>query len=69
MLGEELWATDRPRDAATMVTAAASASAVIAIIGARRHRPIPAATATAAQMALTLLYWRQMVRYFELSAR
>jgi hypothetical protein len=26
---------------------------------------LPAAIATAAQMSLTLVYWEQMVRYFE----
>ena len=64
MLGEELWISRRPRDAATLVSAVASAAALSAVVAARRHRPAPAAIATAIQMALTLVYWEQMVRYF-----
>jgi hypothetical protein len=65
MLGEELWISRRPRDAAMLVSVAASVAAVTAVAAARRHRPMPAAVATAAQMALTLVYWQQMVRYFD----
>jgi uncharacterized protein DUF6653 len=65
MLGEELWIARRPRDAAMLVSAVTSTAALSAILAARRHRPLPAAVATAAQMALTLVYWKQMVRYFE----
>ena len=39
--------------------------AVVALAAARRHRAVPAAVATATQMALTLVYWQQMVRYLE----
>jgi hypothetical protein len=65
MLGEELWISRRPRDAAMLVSAVTSAAALTAVAAARRHRPIPAAIATAVQMALTLVYWEQMVRYLE----
>jgi hypothetical protein len=65
MLGEELWITRRPRDAAMAVSALTSAVSVGAVIAARRRRPIPAATATVVQMAMTLVYWEQMVRYFD----
>jgi len=65
MLGEELWISRRPRDAAMLVSAVASAAALTAVAAAHRHRPIPAAIATAVQMALTLVYWEQMVRYLE----
>ncbi|MEC4765423.1 DUF6653 family protein [Mycobacterium sherrisii] len=65
MLGEELWITRRPRDAAMVVSGLTSASAVVAVLAARRHRLLPAAIATALQMALTLIYWRQMVEYLE----
>ncbi len=47
------------------VSAVTSAAALGAVIAARRHRLLPAAVATAVQMALTLVYWEQMVRYFE----
>jgi hypothetical protein len=67
MLGEELWISRRPRDAAMVVSAAASTAALVAVVAARRRRALAAAIATAAQMALTLVYWRQMVRYFERS--
>lgn len=65
MLGEELWISRRPRDAAMVVCVAASVAAVVAIIAARRRRPLPAAVATAVQMGLTLVYWQRMVRYLE----
>jgi hypothetical protein len=65
MLGEELWITRRPRDGATVVSGLASASALVAVVAARRHRLLPAAVATALQMSLTLVYWEQMVRYLE----
>lgn len=65
MLGEELWITRRPRDAAMVVSAASSAAAVVGIVAARRHRLLPALIAVALQMALTLVYWEQMVRHFE----
>jgi uncharacterized protein DUF6653 len=65
MLGEELWITRQPRDAAMAVSALTSAVSLGAVVAARRHRLIPAAIATAVQMALTLVYWEQMVRYFD----
>jgi hypothetical protein len=65
MLGEELWISRRPRDAAMFVSALTSAASLSAVISARPHRPVPAAIATVVQMALTLVYWEQMVRYFE----
>jgi hypothetical protein len=65
MLGEELWLIDRPRDAGLGVNAAASAAGVIAVVAARRRRPVPAAAATTAQMALLLVYWELMARYFD----
>jgi hypothetical protein len=65
MLGEELWISRRPRDAAMFVSALTSAASLSAVISARRRLLAPAAIATVAQMALTLVYWEQMVRYFE----
>lgn len=64
MLGEELWITNRPRDAAMVVSALTSAVALSAVLAARRRRLAPAAIAVAVQMTLTLGYWEQMVRYF-----
>jgi uncharacterized protein DUF6653 len=69
MLGEELWISRRPRDAAILVSALTSASALVAIVAARLRRPRPAAIATALQMALTLVYWEQMVRYWDRRAQ
>jgi hypothetical protein len=65
MLGEELWITNRPKDTAAALSALTSVIAVVAIVAARRHRPVLAAVATVAQMALTLVYWQQMVRYLD----
>ncbi len=65
MLGEELWISRRPRGAATFVGAVTSVAALSAVIAARRHRLLPAVIATAVQMALTLVYWEQMARYFD----
>ena len=65
MLGEELWIVDRPRDAAMAVSVATMPAAVIAVVAARRRRLLPAVTATAVQMALTLVYWMLMARYFD----
>ncbi|OBK72880.1 hypothetical protein A5652_21195 [Mycobacterium sp. 1165178.9] len=69
MLGEELWISRRPRDATMVVSAAASAAALGALFAARRHRLRPALIAVGVQMALTLVYWQQMVRYLERQAR
>jgi hypothetical protein len=65
MLGEEQWISDRPRDAPLVVSALTSVVWLLGVIAARRHRLRPAALAAVAQMSLTLLYWEQMVRYFE----
>ncbi|MGH3636003.1 DUF6653 family protein [Mycobacterium sp.] len=64
MLGEERWITERPKDAAVAVSAVTSVAAVVAIVAARGHRLRPAAAATVVQMALTLVYWQQMVRFY-----
>ncbi|OBH56011.1 hypothetical protein A5685_09215 [Mycobacterium colombiense] len=69
MLGEELWISRRPRDAAMLVSAATSAAAFVAVVAARRHRLRPALIAVVVQMALTLVYWQQMVRFFERRSR
>jgi hypothetical protein len=65
ILGEERWVGNRPRDAALVVSALTSAVSLLGVIAARRHRLRPAALAVVAQMSLALLYWEQMVRYFE----
>jgi hypothetical protein len=65
MLGEELWIARRPLDAAMALSVVTSAVSVRALLAARRRQLVPAAIATAIQMTLTLVYWEQMVRYFE----
>ncbi|WP_313958029.1 DUF6653 family protein [Mycobacterium kubicae] len=65
MLGEELWIIRRPKDGATVTSFVTSAAAFVAIVAARRHRLGIALAATAIQMGLTLVYWQQMVRYFD----
>ncbi|OBH75609.1 hypothetical protein A5681_10540 [Mycobacterium scrofulaceum] len=69
MLGEELWISRRPRDGAMAVSALTSVAALVAVAAAWRRRPLPAAIAVTAQMALTLVYWEQMVRYLERERR
>jgi hypothetical protein len=65
MLGEELWITDRPRDPSLVISGVTSLAAVVALVAARRRRVLPAFVATAVQMALTLVYWALMVRYYQ----
>lgn len=65
MLGEELWISRRPKDAAAALSVLTSLVAVGALVAARRRQAVPALVATIVQMALTLVYWRQMVRYLE----
>jgi hypothetical protein len=65
MLGEELWISRRPRDSATALSVVTSLVAAVALVAARRHRAAAAAVAVATQMALTLVYWQQMVRYLK----
>ena len=69
VLGEELWITERPRDTAMAVNAAATLAGVTALIAARRHRAGPAAGATAVTMALLLVNWRLMARYYNQHGR
>jgi len=65
MLGEELWISRRPRDGAAALSILTSLVAVVGLVAAHRHRAVSAAVATATQMALTLVYWQQMVCYLE----
>lgn len=69
MLGEELWISRRPRDAAMLVSAVTSAVALTGVVAAWRRRRTAAAIAIAVQMGLTLVYWQQMVRYFDRQAQ
>ena len=65
MLGEELWISRTPRDGSAALSMVTSLVAVVALVAAHRHRAASAAVATATQMALTLVYWQQMVHYLE----
>ncbi|MCV6967068.1 hypothetical protein BST27_09125 [Mycobacterium intermedium] len=65
MLGEERWIIQRPKDAAMLVSILTSAISLCGLVAARRRRLWPAVIATALQMALTMVYWALMVRYFE----
>jgi hypothetical protein len=65
ILGEELSVTSRTADSARGVTAATSLFALIAIVASARHRLTPAVVACALQMALTLVYWNRMARYWD----
>jgi hypothetical protein len=63
ILGEELW-TSRRMDTAKGITVATSLSAAVAIVSSVRRRLTPAVAACAVQMALTLVYWEMMARYW-----
>jgi hypothetical protein len=65
MLGEEMWIVDRPKDAAMAVNAGSSVLLAAALIAARKRKLAPAVAATAGAMALTMIYWKQMVDYYE----
>jgi uncharacterized protein DUF6653 len=65
ILGEELSVTSPKRDSAKGLTAATSLVALIAIIAGARHRLTLAVVACALQMALTLVYWERMARYWD----
>ena len=67
VLGEELWILDRPRDVSMALSAVTSGVAVVALIAARRHHLRAAVIATGVQMALTLVYWELMARFFSRS--
>ncbi|TKG72943.1 DUF6653 family protein [Prauserella endophytica] len=69
ILGEELWLVDRPRDVALGVNAGAAIAGTVAVVAARGRRLAPAATATAAQLALLLVYWELMARYLDRQRR
>ena len=65
ILGEELSVTSRMRDSGKGITTATSLFALIAVIAGARHRLTPALVACAFQMALTLVYWAKMARYWD----
>jgi len=65
MLGEELWISHPPLDAALLVSVFTTEAAAAAVIAARRRRLRPAVIAVTAQMVLTMVYWQLMVRYFD----
>jgi len=65
MLGEEMWVSKRPLDAAMAVNALASAFGIGAVVASIRKWPLPAALCTVSEVALLLVYWRLMVEYYE----
>ena len=65
VLGEEQWIAERPMDAALAVDVAATAAGLVAMLAAHRRRAVPAAAATAMQMALLMAYWELMSRYYD----
>ncbi|MGV0792168.1 DUF6653 family protein [Mycolicibacterium sp. XJ1819] len=65
ILGEELWIVERPRDTGMVVNAAGTLAGAIALVAAGCRRAGPAAVWIGAQMALTLVYWQLMAKYFD----
>ncbi|MGH3903153.1 MAG: DUF6653 family protein [Pseudonocardiaceae bacterium] len=68
MRGEELWIAERPRDRAAIVNLAVSVCGVGAVLAARKRRLVPTAALTLAEMALLLVYWKLMVKYYDENA-
>ncbi len=65
VLGEEQWIREHPLDAAMAVDVAATTVQLGALLAAHRRRAVPAAAATALEMALLMAYWELMARYYE----
>ena len=69
MLGEEKWIEERPVSGALAINGLASASLLVAIDRARRHRRGPMIIATIGTMSALLWYWREMARFYDASVK
>jgi hypothetical protein len=67
VLGEEQWIAERRVDTAMAVDVAATAAGLVAMAAARQRRAVPAAAATALEMALLMAYWELMARHYDRS--
>lgn len=65
MLGEELWMTEKRRDAALAIDAVASGLTLVAAVGAWKHKPLMTAVSTGLSMTLILEYWRRVARIYD----
>ena len=65
MLGEEMWIAKRPLDRAMALSVGATAFGLGGVWGAYKRRLLPTAACTVGQVALSLVYWREMVLYYE----
>ena len=65
VLGEEKWIEERPVSRSLAINCLASASLLIAIDNARRHRRGPMTIATIGSMSALLWYWREMARFYD----
>ena len=65
MLGEEMWISERPLDRAMALNVAATLLGLGGVWVALRRRPMPTVACAVGQVALLLVYWREMVLYYE----
>ncbi|WP_208321895.1 DUF6653 family protein [Paramicrobacterium chengjingii] len=65
MLGEEIWMTEKRRDAALAIDALASGLTVGAAVAAWKRRPVVAAVSISLSMAVILEYWRRVADIYD----
>lgn len=69
MLGEELWSDSLRCDRASAVNVASTAAMTVSVVGAWRKSARPTFWGAAAQMALTLVFWKLMANFYETTAK
>ena len=65
MLGEEMWITKRPLDRAMALNVAATTLGLGGVWGALKRRPLATVACAVGQVALLLVYWREIALYYE----
>lgn len=65
MLGEEIWMTEKPRDAALAIDVVASGLTFGAAVAAWKHRPVVAAVSIGLSMAAIVEYWRHVAGIYD----
>lgn len=68
MLGEELWSERLRFDTASVVNAASTAAMTVSIAGAWRQSARQTFPAAAAQLTLTLVFWKLMADFYAAAA-
>ena len=65
MLGEEMWVSERPKDAAMAANVFASVFGLGGVISAHKRSLLPTSAFAVAQIATLLIYWQMMSDYYE----